>query len=72
MVDFAKLTQDLRAKRHQESCWQQGATAARSGHPAIACPFQAKTYDFVTWHNGWAMARHEMAKAEPQQDYEEF
>lgn len=54
------------------SAWQQGADAARAGKPASACPHTPDLYHFVTWHNGWAMARHEMAKAEPQQDYEEF
>ena len=72
MIDFAKLTQDLRAKRHQESRWQEGATDARRHCPAESCPYHPRSYDFVTWHNGWATARHEMAKAEPQQDYEEF
>lgn len=68
MVDVIRLNVD----RRSESCWQEGATAGRAGKQSKDCPFRAQNYDFVTWHNGWAMARHEMAKAEPQQDYEEF
>jgi ribosome modulation factor len=44
------------------SAWQQGASAAREGLPASACPYSPLTYDFVTWMNGWAMAAHLKAK----------
>ncbi len=44
------------------SVWQQGATAARTGHPATACPYSPLSYDFVVWFNGWAFACHMKAK----------
>lgn len=59
-----------------EQAWQTGAASARLGLPVSACPHAPANYEFVTWHNGWAhttwVITHEMAKAEPQQDYEEF
>jgi ribosome modulation factor len=45
-----------------KSAWQEGADAARAGVPATRCPYEPLTYHFVTWHNGWAMAKHLMAK----------
>jgi ribosome modulation factor len=46
------------------SVWQQGATAARSGKPASACPYPPDLYNWVTWMNGWLWATHQMAKEE--------
>lgn len=43
------------------SAWDQGAKAARARKPAATCPYKALTYDFVTWHNGWAAAAHQVA-----------
>lgn len=51
------------------SAWEQGARAARAGEPASTCPYPALMYDFVTWHNGWVMATHQMAV---QADWEEL
>lgn len=47
-----------------ESRWQQGANAARAGAKSKDCPYGRLSYDFVTWHNGWAMAAHMQAKEE--------
>lgn len=44
------------------SRWTQGAEAARDGQPVTACPYTPDTYHFVTWHNGWAATRHNMAR----------
>lgn len=46
------------------SVWNQGAEAAREGLPASACPFGPVSYDFVVWFNGWAWAKHQIAREE--------
>ena len=46
----------------QMSVWNLGAKAARQGKPATANPHLPLQYEFVSWHNGWAAATHEMAK----------
>ena len=43
------------------SNWQEGATAARAGHPITACPYPASEWASVTWTNGWTTATHNMA-----------
>lgn len=45
-----------------QSCWQQGADAARAGLGPEACPHSRLTYHFVTWMNGWTFAAHQKAK----------
>lgn len=47
---------------HHMSVWQQGATAARKGGYAYDNPYPRSSYDFVSWHNGWAFAKHQMTK----------
>lgn len=48
--------------KQQWSVWQQGATAAREGKKASDNPHSALRYEFVSWHNGWAAATHQIAK----------
>lgn len=45
-----------------QSCWEEGAKAARAGKPASVCPYKPLKYEFVTWHNGWVYATHLKAK----------
>ena len=59
MVDFtSKLPENLA----HHSAWQRGADDARAGKPVTQNPFPEWEYHFVTWINGWAVARHRMAK----------
>lgn len=44
------------------SVWNEGASAARKGLPATACPYSPLSYDFVVWFNGWSFATHMKAK----------
>ena len=44
-----------------KSAWQQGADAARNGGHILDCPHGADSWDSVTWTNGYATARHNMA-----------
>ncbi len=50
------------------SVWNLGALAAREGEPATANPYPVNNYDFVCWMNGWAFAKHMVAKEEEMEE----
>ncbi len=57
-----KNYEEQQAMSFGSSVWNEGATAARAGKPASACPYNTLSYDFVVWFNGWAFATHMKAK----------
>lgn len=54
--------EEQQAMSFGSSVWNEGATAARAGKPATACPYSPLSYDFVVWFNGWSFATHLKAK----------
>lgn len=57
-----KNYEEQQAMSFGSSVWNEGATAARAGKPATACPYSPLSYDFVVWFNGWSFATHLKAK----------
>ena len=45
--------------------WEVGAKAARAGAKITACPYPPSSYDYVTWLNGYAFAKHQMSIGDP-------
>ena len=57
-----KNYEEQQAMSFGSSVWNEGASAARKGLPATACPYSPLSYDFVVWFNGWSFATHMKAK----------